>query len=592
MSGPPMPAGNLVLGIAIDIDAGKMWLRINGTWYGLGGTGNPETGAYPGWSDTDIIGKTIYPAMSMYVTDMTATLKLLASEQTGFIPSGYSAWLAPPTSVAIRTAVTQPYDITYLVIRTAVEQSYALTHDLRTAVDQIYGLRIGAPCVQWYGDAPVVRQGNDHYYRDCWLVRRQVAQLYEDTIGCIAGIIQPYDVLFVRRAAVDSVYAISAALCKTSIDQIYDLDTTNRARAANDQRYGLLGDPGQVLRYTAVTTAGGVVIDPSTITISAGLAEYCLSCTLQLARQADYLACVVGEELVVTVNGETYRFFVEGRGRSRDHGSTGYTVQGMSRTALLGAPYASPVAVELSGMASTIICSLAPGYTVQWDTLDWYIPAGILLPADKTVLDTIRDIAHAAGAIVQTEPDGTLVIQPDYIAAVPTWPTRPPDYFLTDAVDFFTDAANFEYRDGFNRFLVSDQLTSAISGRLEQEQITDATKIIRRYRTPWGNDLPLRHTGGEWVITEPLGVEITEKDEVIEFVAGSGHTQYPIYAVTAMAWLQTSLGLVRRGEDGTLEAEIPEESLLAITYQTRCWKWQVSSPRAEQVQFIADEVEI
>ena len=110
------------------------------------------------------------------------------------------------------------------------------------------------------------------------------------------------------------------------------------------------------------------------------------------------------------------------------------------------------------------------------------------------------------------------------------------------------------------------------------------------YQTPWKNDFTLRHTGGTWVILESLGIEervIT--DEIVEFVSGTGTTQYPIYSRISIEWLQDNLGNITFGEDGILESDIKAESLLKISYKTKCRKYLAADTKIEPVQMVAEK---
>jgi hypothetical protein len=488
-----------------------------------------------------------------------------------------------------RGKVSCVYDLVPWMVRAGIGQIYDLTFHLAAAIEQTYGIKLGAILSQPYGDVGTIRQESVQWYGNASLIRAAMTAVYGPAIRTSALLNHIYSLPDQVLVSAWQSYAISGATPRGVLAQTFNLSSTDLVRNFSANPYAILGDNGQVLAYTTSVIAGGATINPSGISISGSLNEYCLSCDLELATQADYLACAVGVDLEVTINSETYRFFVEGRGRSREHGSTGYTIHGLSKTALLDAPYSGPVSVELTGMASTIAASLAPGYALQWDTVDWLIPANTLLPADKTPLEVLRELAHAAGAIIQTAPDGTLIVQANYIQAVPSWGTATPDYLLSDSLDFFTDSAEYEHRDGYNKFLISDQLTTNDTVRLEEETVTDTTKLIRGYKTPWEETFTLRHTSGDWVTIEPLGVETIDKIEVIEFVAGTGRTQYPIYGITDMAWLQNNLGVVTHSEDGSLESSVPEESLLSITYQTKCLKWKAVNPQSEKVQFVAEE---
>ncbi|HNC99108.1 MAG TPA: hypothetical protein PKW90_23435, partial [Myxococcota bacterium] len=144
-----------------------------------------------------------------------------------------------------------------------------------------------------------------------------------------------------------------------------------------------------------------------------------------------------------------------------------------------------------------------------------------------------------------------------------------------------------EHRSGYNRFVVSSQSATATGGlRLESTVINTALQEVRGYQVPWAGDFTLGHTGGSWVSIEPMGVEERSITEVVEIAAGGGSCQYPLYAITATEWLQTALGAIDAAEDGTITAAIASESLLRITYTTRCLLWRVRDAATEQLQLV------
>jgi len=473
--------------------------------------------------------------------------------------------------------------------RNICEQPYKLTDLLRAYSEQPYSLILMASCSQSYGDVPVVRALMVQHYGDAYQLRRSVIQPYGDAQTVRAVNEQPYSLTAYHRGQCVQPYSIAGAAVRNYSEQPYDISGLSKARASCSQPYNLLGDPGEVLIITLSVTVGGVAVDPVSVQLTGTRDQYCLSCTIELATQEDFLACTSRADIDITLNGDLYTFFVEGRQRNRSVGEASYTVTGLSKTALLDAPYADTISAEQTGMASAIVTALAAGYTVDWRTVDWFIPPNTLLPADETPLSVIRTIAAAAGAIIQTSPAGVLIIQPRYPVKVPDWGGVVPAITLSDVDDFFTTSDQYEHRPGFNKFLISDQLSSQDTLRLETESISDTQQYLRGYKTPWDETYTLRHTGGTWVILEYLGIEEAEKIEVIEFVAGAGRTQYPIYQVSNLEWLETNLGTVTHGEDGNLESVVAAESLLSITYKTRCRKWKATDPNIEKVQFVAEE---
>ena len=341
-----------------------------------------------------------------------------------------------------------------------------------------------------------------------------------------------------------------------------------------------------------------MAVGHSHINIEASRDQYCMSCEVHLSGQDYYSQVEILDDLDITVGGVAYEFFVESKKRTRKHGSTDYVITGLSKSALLDAPYSSPITEEFSGLASTIVRGLASGYTVNWNTVDWVIPPDTLLPADQTPLQIIRDIVKAVGAIIQTEPNGEITIEPAYpITLNPAvsfnWYGVTPDYILSDAFNFFSTNEDYEHKPGYNRFVIGDELTEESNITIEEESLTKATKRVRVYQVPWQDNFIFNHTGGDWVSYESEGIENRIiQEEIVEFVNGVGQTAFPIYFHNSPLddWLEADLGvIISFDEDGTLRSTIEGESLLKITYSTRCRMYYVVDFEDEQVQLTVDE---
>lgn len=115
-----MTAG-AVIGIAVDLDNGRLWASGNGTWL----LGDPATGTTPGATGFSGV---VYPASSSYATNPNSTshtIRLLSSEFTYSPPSGFAAWgtdlrfLGAATSATTATTATTADKLSDWTIKTA-----------------------------------------------------------------------------------------------------------------------------------------------------------------------------------------------------------------------------------------------------------------------------------------------------------------------------------------------------------------------------------------------------------------------------------------------------------------------------------------
>jgi hypothetical protein len=459
----------------------------------------------------------------------------------------------------------------------------------RAVLEQPWGIKIGAELRQAWGDTPVVRAVLAQPWGNADLLRADLLQRWESSFSLRGTLHQGWNIYGVLRAELEQRWAITADLVRGVLEQGWDLRERDLLRAELSQRWAIEAD-GAVLRYTATAMVDGVPLGFNHLNIEAGRDGDVMSCELHLGSEADYLRCALGAALAITITSdegsEQFVFEVTAPRPTEEHGNTQYIVEAESPAVVLGGSYADPVEDELSGLASVIAATLAGPVPIAWDTVDWEIPPATWSAAGEAPLTLLKALAVAVGAVVQSLPDGSLRIEPEYPASVHRWGACPPGLTLVENLDCFTTGSTPEIQPGYNRFLVGDQLTSGSSLRIEEESVSAAVKLVRGYQTPWTGLFELRHTGGPWVVIEPLGVEERQETETIEIVGGAGRVGYPIYSRDAVQWGQHDLGTVAVGEDGSVLASVAGESLLTITYTTRCLLWRVRNVRNEQLQLV------
>lgn len=484
------------------------------------------------------------------------------------------------------------------------EQPYLLTRVVAQFVEQIYGLKLSVILVQLYGDVPLVTAILDQYYDDGGRLRATLEQFWGDYNIVRNSNDQPYFFPALLTQVLEQRYSISANDIFKMSEQVYNISGVDYVRQFVNQPFSLLDDGSQVAvgnNQVIVTSSTGVETALSFfhINVESTSDQYCMSCEVHLASQIDYERCRILDDLTVTIGSDVFEFFIESRQRNRSHGNAQYSISGLSKTALLDSPYTEGITNEegLTGMASAIVTTLAAGYTVNWNTVDWFIPTDTLMPSDETPLSIIRNIAAAAGAIIQTEPNGEMTIEPRYVTTLNpstpiNWYTITPAYTLSDAFDFFNTGETFEFRPGYNRYLITDSETSEQTVRFEEESISATEKLVRTYQVPWTGIFDVGHTGCSWVTLFDEGVENRLiEDEIVEFIDGAGSTSYPIYSIDGDPhWQCDNLGAVTFEEDGSLTSAIENESLLRISYYTRCQVYRVINPEDEELQLVAEEV--
>lgn len=516
-------------------------------------------------------------ATALALQDNLLTLSTSVDAQVKLLAMLQQPWHLRPGGFIGNSLLVMPY-----AICSAVTTGY---------LEQIFGLKLLASMVQYYGDPSAPCSCIRQLYADANAPAAHISQVYKSALMSMAQATQRWGLRPQLIGQASQSYSIACAAPMQSNQQPYALRAVDEVTSCMAQVYAMAGESGSVKDYTGsgvVVTRDGTSLAPSSVTISADQDMAWLTCELELGSQADLLQFPVGEKFAVVAMDKEFVFFAEEARVFKAHGNTGYTIAGLSPLAKYDQPYADTVTDELSGMASSIAAELLAGLAVDWRTVDWYIGADIFFATDETPLALVKKLAAAVGAVVQSLPDGSVVVAPRYPVAVDQWAGETPAVAIVEREAVFSLSPAYDHRPGYNCFLVGDELTATDGLRAEETAISSTKKEIRVYQTPWVGEIDIRHTGGDWVEIEAMGIEERTVEEVVEFVGGAGSTQYPVYARLSVEWLKTSLGTITYSEDGNLTADIAGESLLAITYMTKCKLWQVTDSKAEQVQLVAE----
>lgn len=486
--------------------------------------------------------------------------------------------------------------VTYPVLAVC-SQDYHLTIAPRALLDQVYGLRLLVVLRQYYGETPAVRALLDQYYGSAAVLRRLCRQDYGDALRLVAELEQNFLLYGDVRALLQQGYSIAGEMLRRLLAQGYDLRQYSDLRALLDQLYVLPSGESLEQRPTIAVTSNGLTLSPHHISVEVDESSYAIGGEIHLADQADFLSIAHLQQVEVRIDATTFILLANLPRESRPEiGVETFVVPLVSPAALLDAPYADALTQEFAGaMASAIATELADlaGVSIEWRLVDWYIPAATLYANGDTPLTIIRKIVEVVGGVLQSAPDGTLICRPEYPVSLPDRATATPDFYLTDQDNFFSVDSSPEIRDGFNKFLISNQDQSAADTglTLEQRDIDELTKEILVYRVPWtGEAIMLRTSGGGWVSIVDEGITTEELIETVEIVAGEGRVAKPLYEKIGQAYKQASLGAITPAEDGHLASETSGNSLVEITYQTQYHLFRVSSDRIEEVQFYPEEV--
>ena len=463
-----------------------------------------------------------------------------------------------------------------------------------------------------YVDTPIPLKEFNEYYNDMYLPLSNLNLLYGNVLSIFKSYLEIWNVQQTLLNLYDELYVLTDVVVEKIVNQDYDLKTVDEVSRTILLEYSLLDGATQVVNPSALFVVDGEYIEFLSMDISLDSSSYVISCNITLSSEEDYALCSYLKEVSCIIEGLTFNFFIETRRKTISNKQKSFHLQLLSITAKLDAPYA-PVLVESfpDGInAQALIQQMADteSITIDYQLMDWNIPGYSISINDETPYQVIKRVVNAIGGIVQTKPDGTLLLISEYPDPLPNWDIVSAVQSF-DAEDYLTMSENTNINKGYNAFLISNQASSSNNIFLQEEAVDSITKIIKGFRIPFDNgSFDLETSGGPGISIEkystPIeetipkvnseGAPIDEEWEIIEFVEYKGVTSNPIYAIIDYEWLEEDLGAFTTAEDGTLtiinQDVVNGESLLRLKYTTKYWQWTVIGPDATKVQFFVPEV--
>lgn len=483
-----------------------------------------------------------------------------------------------------------------------IDQDYALTLDRLAYVDQIYSAQLGATIAMQYGDCPGLRHIQNHHYGDCQILQRAFEMRYGSLLMLQKSLEMDYSIFKPLQAIMETRYGLSGDALISFLDHGYDLSENNLLSKVLDMPY-LLQSDSMVQEVSTSLTIAGVAVAFTHLNIERSHASFVITGEAHLAELSEYMQVEVGDEVEATCNATTYILIVESKRRSRPGGAaTTFIVNFASPAIMLTAPWSRPLLQEFDpATAESIINGLTGSLgPVEYLAETFPVLTDTLYANDEDARTIIRKLTQSVGAIMQSNPDGSIRIEPEYPTSVPGWEGATPDYFLTDEKSFVSQDETPVRNGGQNKFLVGNQLSSDERIWTEQNALHANLVEVLGFQVPWESRevVELTHSGGSLVQTpEYMGVfeetypPLDEPAEQVEFVAGFSSARRPIYGNLQIEWMREQLGSITYAEDGKLEAELKTGatdgySLAEIRYTTKYHKWLVRDTAAEDVQFI------
>jgi len=179
-----------------------------------------------------------------------------------------------------------------------------------------------------------------------------------------------------------------------------------------------------------------------------------------------------GTELLLVVNGMSFRVVVDENDRDRAFGSSDLKIRGRGRNALLGdeaavRAYTNPIGMTAQQLAEDALTlnGIPLGWDVDWGLTDWFVPAGAW-SAQGTPIAAVVQIAAAAGGYVQPHFTGTsLAVLPRYPTLPRDWAGLTPDVELPSSV-VQVEGIRWQRNPDYNRIYVSGGDVGGVMGQV------------------------------------------------------------------------------------------------------------------------------
>lgn len=203
-------------------------------------------------------------------------------------------------------------------------------------------------------------------------------------------------------------------------------------------------------------------IPVSSISLSSTVDDAFWTVSMTLADPASLsylLPDVSGPKVVeINLNGHVWTATIQSHTRNRRFPATSVTVSGRSQACTLDIDTRSLVSAADAQAQSLAEAELdLTGFTLDYDTLTWIVPAGAWAYDGLTRIGAVRKIAEASGAVLQSHPwDTVLRIVPRYPVSPWTWGVTAPDKQILDDM-IYEDSLQVNSRPLFNYVLVSGQ---------------------------------------------------------------------------------------------------------------------------------------
>jgi len=285
--------------------------------------------------------------------------------------------------------------------------------------------------------------------------------------------------------------------------------------------------------HTVTVTIAGTVVEPNSISLSADTDSLSWSAQLALPDEVAFNLCTTGTEVSISIDGMTWALKIKHRDKSRSYPAEQWSAVAVSAFALNADDPVSLI-LESETLVSEVAATIA-GMNVLWLIDNWRLPTGLKISEASSRRDVLRSLADAAGAVVSSRPDGTLVVLPGTPtdAAIATSRAQ---WFVADTININRDVLP---RNTYKRVLCGSEglyLPREISLQVTATDDEARTVKIGVWIAPDPIEPTVTNAGPSTITVHKnhyVSEEVTEK---VSFINGLGSVARPIDLYRSADW--------------------------------------------------------
>lgn len=340
-----------------------------------------------------------------------------------------------------------------------------------------------------------------------------------------------------------------------------------------------------------------IISDIAEAVVSMSEGDYAWNASIILEDLSFYQILNRGDVVELNVQGEIYNLVVESKSLSRGGpADVSMRIEALSPSIKHRFPDATPINYEnTTPVLARDAVETILGEVVDWQILNWAIPAYRIRAEDAEPISLAQEIVNAVGGVIESKRDGTLLVRNSFRVNIPDYPTATADHVYTDVEHNLSVSEEFTVREGYNSFLVLEDVTG-LSDTLEWVPNEDIVTggVLRAYPNPWRTTIQIIHTDGTSVSLNPLGVRTRQETETVEFVAGNASLGFAAISLDTITWHSTALtGVALEVHSSTITSGTSVNQgygVAEITYTVESIDYESSAPLGSVVQYLIEDL--